>query len=514
MGLDLDAPGVAFGRWQMLPERRQLLRDGTPVPLSSRAFDVLLALVEARGETLSKDALMKRVWPGAIVEDNSLQVQISTLRKAFGLDAAGLIATIPGRGYRFIGALAPNRATARERQPKRPVVVVLPFRNLSGDPEQEYFADGISEDLTTALSHLRWFSVIARNSAFTYKGRVVDAREISRELGVGYALEGSVRKVGTRVRIAVQFSETAAGRQIWGRHFDGDLADIFALQDQVCEAVAAAVEPNLRRAEIERSRSNPTENVDAYDLYLRALPHRLPTREGSDKAIQLLRRAMELDAGFAAAKGALAGQMVLRVTQGWAGPEEAAEALHAARELAAEEHVDDPTALAWAGHALTFLGREYETGLAASDRALRHAPNSGTALFLGGWNRLYVGDWRTAVAQIERAMRLSPIDPCMFYFTATLGAAYFVGEDYDATVTWERRTLHDHPTYLVAHRLLAASLAWLGATDEARQAVADLLVVAPGYTVEAAAAHSAFRGTTRERYLAGLRRAGLPPGGG
>jgi adenylate cyclase len=381
---------------------------------------------------------------------------------------------------------------------------------MTGDTGQEYFADGITEDLTTALSHLRWFSVISRNSAFTYKGRAVDVRQIGRELGVGYVLQGSVRKAGGRVRITAQLSEAETGRHVWAERFDGDLADVFGLQDRVTEAVACAIEPSLRSAEIERTRAKPTESLGAYDLYLRSLPHRYTTRADNDEALRLLRRALELDPGFVAAKGALAGQLVLRVTQGWAGEGDVEEGARCAREVVEAGGADDPTALAWAAHALVFLGRDYEGGLAASNRALRLAPNSGVVLYLAGWSRLYVGDWRTAVAWTERAVRLSPVDPSMSYFAAALGAAYFVGERYEDSVEWARRAAHDQPRYLVAHRLLAASLALLGRLDEARSGIPDLLAVAPGYTVAAAAAHTPLRGATRERYLDGLRRAGLP----
>jgi adenylate cyclase len=391
-------------------------------------------------------------------------------------------------------------------------LVVLPFANRTGDPEQEYFADGVTEDLTTALSHLRWFSVIARNSAFTYRGCAVDVRQVGRELGVGYVLEGSVRRAGGQVRITAQLCEAGTGSHVWAQRFDGDLADIFALQDRVTEAVACAIEPSLREAEVERIRTRPTESLTAYDLYLRALPHRFATREANDEALRLLRRAITLDPGFAAAKGALAGQFVLRVTQGWAAEGDAEEGVRYAREVVeGRGGAEDPSVLAWAGHALAFLGRDYEGGLAASNRAVRLAPNSGLVLYLGGWSHLYIGDWRTAVAWIERAIRLSPVDPSMSYFTAALGAAHFVGEQYEEAVEWLRHAIRDHSGYLVAHRLLAASLTQLGRLEEAREAVRALLrEAAPGYTLTAAAAHNAFRGPARERFLDGLLRAGLP----
>jgi TolB-like protein len=523
----VDEPVLSFGRWRLLPGSRRLFAGDVPIPLGSRAFDLLLALVEARGALVTKDELLRRVWPGTVVEENNLQVQVAVLRKVFGED--GLIATIPGRGYRFTGAAQlPDADAAPVARPsvapgafappgdapqssRRPMLVVLPFANMTGDPEQEYFADGITEDLTTALSHLRWFAVIARNSAFTYKGRAVDVRQVGRELGVGYVLAGSVRKAGSRVRIGAQLCEAGGGRHVWAERFDGDLTDIFDLQDRVTEAVAGAIEPSLRLAEVERARSRPTENLTAYDLYLRALPpQRLAAREGNDEALRLLRRAIALDPGFVAAKGALAGVVAFRFTQTWATQDDVDEAVRLAREVAEGGGEDDPSALAWAGHALAFLARDRDAGLAATDRALAFAPNSALVLFLGGWNRLYVDDWRTAAAQMELAMRLSPVDPAKFYYGAALGAAHFVGERYGEAVEWERRALRDRPTYLVAHRLLAASLIHLGHPEAAREAMRALLAVAPGYTLAAAAAHSAFRGRTRERYLSALRLAGLP----
>jgi adenylate cyclase len=338
----------------------------------------------------------------------------------------------------------------------------------------------------------------------------VDVRQVGRELGVSYVLEGSVRAAGGHVRITVQLCETETGGHIWADRFDGEHADIFALQDRVTEAVAGAIVPNLHRAELERGRARPTESLSAYDLYLRALPYRFAGREGNDEAMRLLRRAIDLDPGFSAAKGGFAGQLVLRVTQGWAMATEVEEGVQFARDLVREGGADDPTALAWAAHALTFLGRDYEAGAAAADRAVVLAPNSGFCLYLGAWNRLYVGDWQTAVTWAERAMRLSPVDPGMAYFTTCLGAACFVGERYQEAAAWVRQAINQNRDYLVPYRLLATSLALLGRVEEAHAALPGLLAVAPGYTLADAAAHTAFRGSVRERYLQGLRLAGLP----
>jgi TolB-like protein len=263
----VEQEGWSFGRWRLYARGRRLMADDAPVPLGSRSFDLLLALVEARGALVGKDELLRRVWPGSIVEENNLQVQVSALRKALGEDA-GLIVTIAGRGYRFAGtpeplAAPPPAASVVAPGEGPPMLVVLPFANLTGDPDQAYFAEGITEDLTMALSQLRWFSVIARASAFTFKGRAVDVREVGRALGVRYVLEGSVRRAANRLRVSAQLSESEAGRQVWAERFDGELTDVFDLQDRLTEAVVGAVEPGLRQAEILRSRARPTGSLSA-----------------------------------------------------------------------------------------------------------------------------------------------------------------------------------------------------------------------------------------------------------
>jgi tetratricopeptide (TPR) repeat protein len=275
--------------------------------------------------------------------------------------------------------------------------------------------------------------------------------------------------------------------------------------------VAGAIEPSLQLAEAERARARPTESLGAYDLYLRALPQRwLGTREASGEALRLLRRALALDGGFASALGALAGLIVIRVSQGWAEEGEIEEGLRCARELVEQGGADNPSALAWGAYALSYLAKDHGAGLAAAERAHLLAPNSAPVLFLSGWSQIYAGDWRTAIERVNRAMRLSPVDPLIFYFLAALSGAHFVGEGYGEAAEYARRALHRRPTYLTAHRLLAASLAQLGRLDAASEAIRALLAVAPADRLSEVAARSALRGAARERYLDGLRRAGLP----
>ena len=339
----------------------------------------------------------------------------------------------------------------------------------------------------------------------------MDVRQLGRELGAGYLLEGSVRRAGGQVLISAQLCETEPGRRVWAERIDGDFADVFKLQDRVTEAVTSAIEPNLRLAEAERVRVKPVESLGAYDLYLRALlPHRFIALDSNDEALRLLRRSIALAPEFTAAKGALAGATVIRVVQGWPEPD-IAQALRYAREVVDAGQVDDPTGLAWSAHALTFLGRDYEAGVAAATRALRLAPNAAQVLSLSGWNRIYVGDWQVAVTPITRAVQLSPLDPMLFFYSTALSAAYFAGAQYEDAVAWARRAISERPSYLLAHRLLAANLALLGRLDAANDAVRMLLNLAPDETVTSILAQSALGNQClRDRYFDSLRRAGLP----
>jgi adenylate cyclase len=282
---------------------------------------------------------------------------------------------------------------------------------MSSDAEQEYFADGIVEDIITALSRVGWFFVIARNSSFTYKGKAVDIRQVGRDLGVRYVLEGSVRKAGTRVRITGQLIEAASGRHIWADKFDGALDDIFDLQDRVTESVVAAIEPSLRLAEIERARVKPTDSLDAYDLYLRALPHHYSmTRTGLREALDLLHRAIDLDPSYAVAKAYAAFTMTTIKGQGWATEADIREGARLAREALAESR-DDPTVLALAGMAVAYLDRDFEAGVAALDRAMSLNPMSALVVSRNAYVRGYNGDMQAAIENFHRAIRLSPLDP-------------------------------------------------------------------------------------------------------
>jgi TolB-like protein len=407
---------VTFGRFRFDLGRRELSRDGIPVRLGSRALDVLSLLAAARGDVVTKDELLARVWPGQVVEENNLQVQVSALRKALDEEKSGqsYLVTVPGRGYRLIGVAGNSHGPAL---PDKPSIAVLPFQNMSDDPQQEYFADGIVEDIITALCQMRWLFVIARDSSFAYKGRTADVKQVGRELGVRYVVEGGVRKAAQRVRITAQLIDASTGAHLWADHFDGGLEDIFDLQDQVTASVVGAIAPKLVQAEIERAKRKPTESLDAYDYFLRGMAstHRM-TREATSEALELFARATELDPDFASPCGVAAFCYVARKINGWTTDRrhEIAEAARLAWR-AAELGKDDAVALAFGGLALGYVAGDLEGAIALIDRALVLNPNLAVGWYASGTVRAFRGgEPDVAIAHLQRAMRLSPFDPFMF----------------------------------------------------------------------------------------------------
>jgi adenylate cyclase len=355
---------------------------------------------------------------------------------------------------------------------------------MSGDPDQEYFADGIVEDITTALSRTGCLFVIARNSAFTYKGRAVDVRQVGRELGVRYVLEGSLRRASDRVRITCQLIEAATGSHVWADRFDSASADIFDLQDRITESIAGAIEPNLQRAEIARAVAKPTESLDAYDLYLRSLPHFYAiTKPDLDLAVGLLRQALEADPNYARAKASLAHAYVIRDIQSWGKPGERTQALTLAREILAAG-TDDPEALRCAGHALSYVGHHYSAAFTALNRALRLNPNSAIVLNSLGYVHCHANDPEPAIDYFHRAIRLSPLDPKIGLMLSGLGITYMLMGCSTLALPFLQRAVQEWPNYVVGHRALILALVRLGLLNEAREAVTRLLEIVPGHRIE------------------------------
>jgi TolB-like protein/class 3 adenylate cyclase len=393
----------------------------------------------------------------------------------------------------------------------RPSIAVLPFANMSGDPEQEYFADGIVEEIITALSHMRWLSVIARNSSFTYKGKSVNVKQVGRDLGVRYVLEGSVRKGGNRLRITGQLIDASTGAHLWADRFDGATEDIFDLQDQITAKVLSAIAPKLEQAEIERAKRKPTENLDAYDYFLRGMAsiHQW-TKESYDEALRLFYRSIELDPGFASAYGMASWCFVWRKVNGWMNDREVAEAERLARR-AVELGADDAIALSGGGYALVFVAHDLDNGPAFIERALALNPNLSWALHSSGWTKAFLGEPDAAIKHLSDAMRLSPLDPLSFRAQSGIAFANFLAGRYEEAIGWAEKALRERPNNLAAIRELAAASALAGRLPEAQRAIAQLRQIDPTKRVSTVKDWVPFRRPDDlNRMQEGLRRAGLP----
>jgi adenylate cyclase len=411
--------------------------------------------------------------------------------------------------------LQTQSATPALALPDKPSIAVLPFTNMSGDPEQDYFADGIVEDIITALSRFKALFVIARNSSFTHKGRAVDVKQVGRELGVRYVLEGSVRKAANRVRITGQLVDTSTGAHLWAERFDGGIGDIFDLQDQVTESVVGAIAPALEKAEIERAKRKPTESLDAYALYLRGVAklYQFANRQANDEALRLFNSAIELDPDFASAYGRAASCYVWAKASGWFSDtaSEIAEVTRLAQR-AVELGKDDALALAAGGYALVYVVRDLGLGAALIDRALVLNSNLAVAWFYGGWVKSWLGEPEAAIERFARAMRLSPLDPRATEMRAGTAHAHFFLGHYDEAASWAAMSLQDNPDYQAGLRIDAASNAMAGRPAQAHKAVVRLRQLNPALRVSTLkdVLGPYRRAEDLSRYQEGLRQAGLP----
>ena len=399
--------------------------------------------------------------------------------------------------------------------PDKPSIAVLPFQNMSGDPEQDYFADGMVEEIITALSHFKALFVIARNSSFTYKGRAVDVKQVGRELGVRYVLEGSVRKAANRVRITGQLVDTATGAHLWADRFDGGLGDIFDLQDQVTESVVGAIAPAVEKAEIERARRKPTESLDAYALYLRGLAafYQFDNRQANEEALRLFNSAIALDPDFASAYGRAAFCYTMAKNNGWISgtANEIAEVTRLAQR-AVELGKDDAIALAAGGFALAHFVRDLEVGAALIDRALALNSNLAQAWNSGGWAKVFLGEPEPAIERFARAMRLSPFDPFLRAMRGGTAYAHFLLGRYDEAVSWAAMALQDSPDFQPGLRIAAASNAMAGRPEQAHKAMARLRQLNPALRISNLknVLPPFRRAEDLSRLEEGLRQAGLP----
>jgi TolB-like protein/Tfp pilus assembly protein PilF len=392
----------------------------------------------------------------------------------------------------------------------RPSIAVLPFTNMSGDPEQEYFVDGIVEDIITGLSRIKWLFVVARNSTFVYKGRAVDLKQVGRELGVRYVLEGSLRKAGNRVRITGQLIEAASGTHLWAERYDRALDDIFVVQDEITLSVVGAIEPSLRRAEIERARRKRPDNLDAYDLYLRALPYTHAAMPGeADKALPLLHQALALQPDFAAAHAVAAYCYENRYMRGGMGDADKAATLHHAR-AAIEAGPDDARTLATAGFAIGLVAHDYETAMNAIDRALELTSTSAWALGSGAVILGHAGQTARAIEYAERALRFSPLDREIFHPYMGLAIAHCAAGNWEEAIAACGKTAQASPRFSLPYVLQAAALSMLGRLDEARVLALRVPELEPGFTVSGFVRAHTGRAEIWEPIGEALRLAGLP----
>jgi TolB-like protein/tetratricopeptide (TPR) repeat protein len=504
-----DKQDLVFGPFRLNWRSRSLTRGGIPVVIGGRAFDILIALATANGETVGKDALLKQVWPDRIIEENNLQVQISVLRKALGGE---WIVTVPGRGYQFV---LPNMEVA----PSAPSIAVLPFSNFSEDVEQEYLADGIAEEITVALSRIAGLHIIARTSSFAYKGKSFDVRQVGQELGARYVLEGSVRKAGACVRVAGRLIDALTGNHLWGDRFEGAVTDIFGLQDKITIGVVAAIEPKIRMAEVERAMRKPTDSLQAYDLVLRGRwAYQGSRRDRYAEAAGLYRRAIAVDSNYAVAYALLARALWLPIAFLWTDPSEndLIECVNFAR-IAIRLGQAEPETLGLAAHIIALPGGELNEGITVIDWALAQNPNSIDVLAASGMLRAFLGDTVAAFRHLREAVRLSPPGVRVVNKSFGLCLASFVDGDYAKAADWAAQDLRERSINVEALRYRAASLGLLGRLDDAGRTVEQLLDANPEITISRCRRHIEVtmknpfkRAGVVEAYYEGLRRAGLP----
>jgi TolB-like protein len=469
----------AFGPFVLDTQRAMLLRDGWPVAVSSKGLQLLQALLSSRGQVLTKTELMQAAWGDAAVEESNLSVQIAGLRKQLGPTPEGgeWIATTPRVGYRFIGLPAQvsaedakaSRTSFSERQ-NRPSIAVLPFVNLSGEKEQEYLADGITEDIITALTRFRWFFVIARNSSFAYKYRSLGAKQIAQELGVQYLLEGSLRRSGQQIRISAQLVDATSGKHIWAERYDLELTEVFAIQDAIAERVAGAIEPELLRTEGAQAAARHTGNITAWDLVRRGTWHfHQVTSENHLKARELFREACKLDPELPEAHLWLGRVSAGVVFYGWSGDPVAdlREGMEAAVKAVQLDERNPYTHYALA--MVSAVAEQFEPSISAARKAIEISPNFALGHLVFGMALLFSGRASEAIAPLEYGLRLSPYDPQNFVWFNFLALARLFAGRAEAGLEAAARALQVRPNWWTSLEVLVCCYAALEKWDEARR---------------------------------------------
>lgn len=528
----------SFNNFEIDLARQEMRRAGNRVHMEPQVFDLLVHLVRNRDRIVSKDELIDAVWNGRSISEAALSSRVSAARRALGDTGSDqtMIRTLHKRGFRFIGDVDEGSANAiadgqmpstqaavsdaaklspslePPQAPDKPSIAVLPFQNMSLDPDQEYFADGLTEDIITGLSRQHWFSVIARNSTFTFKGRTGDVRDVAAQLGVRYVLEGSVRRANNRVRVTAQLIDAANGNQLWAEKYDRELDDIFALQDNLTTRVIGSVAPQILVAEAERVRRTPPQSIGAWDLVMRAVPHmwRMTVDENA-RAQELLRQAIELEPNYAHAHALLGWTYVTMFNLDTRKPiGESTEQALASGARAVMLDDGDP----W-GHLVLGLGHARKRRPELAFRHLSKSVELSPSFALGhaglGYALACGGQPQHGLVALLEAQRLSPQDPFLaIYAPVVLYMALFALKQYEETISVCRSTLALHPNHAGAWRLMTVSLGLLGRQEEAREALASTLALQPDLSSDHVTNDTVFSDPEdRARYLEGLRKAGL-----
>jgi TolB-like protein len=522
-GQSVASHRVAFEGYRFDVGAGQLWRGDTEIKVTPRALALLAVLTERPMQVVTKQELIDRDWEGKAVGDDALTSCMQELRRALDDDPQKprFIETRHRRGYRWLVPAAPASAQALARDeplslglPDKPSIAVLPFHNLTGDDGQQYFVDGLVEDVIGALSRVRWLFVIARNSSFRFRGPDVDVQFVGRELGVRYVLEGSVRKSADRIRITGRLAEAATRAHLWSERFDGAVGDIFELQDHMTQRIIGSLMPRLDRAEIERALRKPTERLDAYDVYLRGRESMFPpTRALNEQALALFYRAIELDPNFATAYGRAAACFARRKGYRWGAltPADISEAERLARR-AWDLDQNDGVAVGLGGLALALVVGDLEAGAAYIERSLVINPNVALHWTNSGWVNIWLGRSDLAVDHFQRAIRLSPLDPAIAEMETGVAFGHYLGRHFGEASEWAGRALQKEPEAHNSLRVGAAAAAMAGSIEKAKYLCDRLRAVDPTLSLSnLREVMGPYRDPRHPALFAeGLRKAGLP----
>jgi TolB-like protein/Flp pilus assembly protein TadD len=508
-----------FGDYALDAGRRELARCGTLVPVEPQVFDLLLYLLQNRDRVVSKDDLLEAVWGGRIVSESTLTSRINAARRAVGDSGTRqeTIRTVARKGFRFVGQVLEQGAGAGPEPsrpldvPDRPSIAVLPFTNMSGDPEQSYFIDGIAEEIIIALSRVGWFFVIARQSSFAYRDKGTDAKQIARELGVRYVLMGSVRRCGDRVRVSAQLIEGSSGNNVWARSYDRTVSDIFAVQDQITQTIVGAIEPELGRAERDRARVKTRENLDAWGIYQHGMFHLYRcTRDDLVEARRRFQEAVAIDAELGPAYSGEAETYYYEAIYGFAASNDVnrEKAIGPARRAVTLD-AEDAGAHCTLGR-VHYFRREYLQAVSELRTALELNPSLALGHYGLGAALVFSGRPEEAVPHLESAIRLSPHDPVMGSFLVRLADVRYFVADYEGAVGFALKALGQPNFQWSRHAVLIAALGQLGRQDEAQRHLADLMRERPDFSLPfVRETHLFGKPEMMAHYCDGLRKAGV-----